>query len=75
MNECDLDTSVPDWVVEHPETLGVFQELGIDTCCGGKSLGFACRQRGLDAEAVLARLLGRLGATRQDGGRAGPPGR
>ena len=39
MSECDLDTSVPDWVIDHPETLSVFQELGIDTCCGGKSSG------------------------------------
>ena len=31
MSECDLDTSVPDWVIDHPETLAVFQELGIDT--------------------------------------------
>jgi iron-sulfur cluster repair protein YtfE (RIC family) len=66
MSECDLDTSVPDWVIYHPETLAVFQELGIDTCCGGKSLGFACRQRGLDGEAVLAELLGRLDASRLD---------
>ncbi len=56
MAECDLDTSVPDWVVEHPETLAVFQELGIETCCGGKSLAYACREQGLDAAMVLARL-------------------
>jgi iron-sulfur cluster repair protein YtfE (RIC family) len=66
MSECDLDTSVPDWVIDHPETLAVFQELGIDTCCGGKSLGFACRQRGLDGEAVLAQLLRCLSAGRED---------
>jgi regulator of cell morphogenesis and NO signaling len=66
MSECDLDTSVPDWVIDHPETLSVFQELGIDTCCGGKSLGFACRQQGLDPQAVLATLRGRLGASPQD---------
>ncbi|MBI3465040.1 MAG: DUF542 domain-containing protein [Planctomycetes bacterium] len=33
--ECDLDTSVPDWIIEHPETLALFQEFGIDYCCGG----------------------------------------
>src|SRR4029078_5878472 len=66
MSECDLDTSVPDWVIDHPETLSVFQELEIDTCCGEKSLGFACRQRGLDAEAVLTQLLRRLDASRHD---------
>jgi regulator of cell morphogenesis and NO signaling len=69
----DLDTSVPDWVIDAPETLAVFQELGIDTCCGGKSLGFACRQRGLDGEAVLALLLRRLEAGRGDGCRGGLP--
>ena len=57
MTPCDLDTPVPDWVIEHPKSLAVFEELGIDYCCGGKSLGGACRERGLDAEAALARLL------------------
>jgi iron-sulfur cluster repair protein YtfE (RIC family) len=66
MSECDLDTPVPDWVIEHPDTFGVFQELGIDCCCGGKSLEYACRQNGLDAEAVLAKLLGCLDSKRQD---------
>lgn len=57
MSSCDLDTSVPDWIIEHPKTLTVFQELEIDCSCGGKSLGYLCWQRGLDAEAVLAKLL------------------
>lgn len=57
MTSCDLDTSVPDWIIEHHETLAVFQELGIDYSCGGKSLAYACRERGLDAEAVLAKLF------------------
>jgi len=26
MTSCDLDTSVPDWIIEHPETLVVFRE-------------------------------------------------
>ena len=56
MLECDSDTSVPDWVIEYPETLVVFEELNIDTSCGGKSLGFACQQQGLDAGFVLSRL-------------------
>jgi len=54
--ECTLDSSVPDWIVEHPETLAVFQELGIDYSCGGKSLEFACRERGHDAHSVLSEL-------------------
>ena len=53
---CGLDTPVPDWVIEHPESLAVFQELGIDYCCGGKSLAYACRERGLDAPTILAKL-------------------
>ncbi len=56
MTSCDLDTSFPDWVVEHPKTLAVFQALGIDYSCGGKSLAYACRERGLDSETILAKL-------------------
>ena len=56
MTACDLDTSVPDWVIEHPETLAVFEELGIDCSFGGKSLAYACRERGLAAEKVLFEL-------------------
>jgi len=56
MTECSLETSVPDWVVDHPETLSVFQQLGIDYCCGGKSLAFACREQGLQVQNVLSKL-------------------
>jgi iron-sulfur cluster repair protein YtfE (RIC family) len=45
MTSCDLETSVPEWVIERPETLPVFQEWGIDYSCGGKSLAYACRGR------------------------------
>jgi iron-sulfur cluster repair protein YtfE (RIC family) len=65
MTSCDLDTSVPDWVIEHPETLAVFQDWGIDYSCGGKSLGYACRERGLDAEVILATLFRRVGDEEQ----------
>jgi iron-sulfur cluster repair protein YtfE (RIC family) len=56
MTDCDLDTPVPDWIIEHPETHAVFQRLGIEDCCGGKSLAYACHQQGLDPEAVLSTL-------------------
>lgn len=56
MSECDANTSVPDWVIEHPETIVLFQEMGIDYCCGGKSLAYACQERGLDATAVLLKV-------------------
>lgn len=58
MSDCDLDTSVPDWVIEHPETLAIFQELHIDYCCGGKSLAYASRAAGLDLIGTLAKLRG-----------------
>ncbi len=54
--DCDLDTPVPDWIIEHPETLAAFQELGIDCSCGGKSLAYACGQRGLNPAMVLTKL-------------------
>lgn len=54
--DCDLDTSVPDWLIEHPETFALIQQLGIDYSCGGKSLRYACQERGLDAHGVLASL-------------------
>jgi regulator of cell morphogenesis and NO signaling len=56
MTSCDLDSSVPDWIIEHPATFIVFQELGIDYGCEGKSLAYACRQQGIDPKVVLAQL-------------------
>lgn len=63
MTACTLDSSVPDWVIEHPETFTVFQTLGIDSSCGGKSLEFACQEQGLKPQDVLALLLRSLGAS------------
>jgi iron-sulfur cluster repair protein YtfE (RIC family) len=65
MTSGDLDTSVPDWVVEQPETLAVFQDWGIDYACGGTSPGYACRVRGPDPEVILATLLRRVGDEEQ----------
>lgn len=55
--DCDLDTSVPDWIIDHPESAAVFDELRIDTSCPGKSLEYICRQHGFNPKAVLRRLL------------------
>ena len=52
MTECGLETSVPDWLIEHPEILPVLQKLGIGYSCGGKSLEYACEERGLDVNSV-----------------------
>lgn len=53
---CDLDTSIPDWIIEYPETTSVFGELELDIDCAGKSLAYVCHQHGLSPPAVLARL-------------------
>ena len=37
---------MPDWIIDRPETLIVFQELLIDYTCDGMSLEFACREGG-----------------------------
>lgn len=72
MLNCDLETSLPDWVIEHPPALAVFDKLGIDYSCGGKSLEFACRERGLDPDTVLAELR-RSVENDLDAGRDVPP--
>lgn len=56
MTECGLETSVPDWVIDHPETTTVFDKLGIDCSCEGRSLLYACQQEGLDPNVVLSQL-------------------
>jgi len=66
MTDCSLETSVPDWIIDHPETQAVFQELGIDCCCGGKSLEFACREQSLNVESVLSALHSAIACPRND---------
>lgn len=70
MLECDADSTVPDWVIEYPATLAIFDELGIDSSCGGKSLAFACIQRGLDLESVLSLVRGVIESHRNVDGSA-----
>lgn len=54
--DLDLETSLADWVIDCPESVPVFEELGIDYCCGGRSLEFACQQQNLDPHETLQRL-------------------
>ncbi|MGB7327527.1 MAG: hypothetical protein WBD31_21805 [Rubripirellula sp.] len=63
---CDLDTSIPDWIVEHPETSRVFSELELDTSCAGKSLGYVCIHQGLSTQEVLQRLSEVIASTADD---------
>lgn len=65
--QCDLETSVPDWVIEYPQSLAVFQKLGIDYSCGGISLDYACQQAGQDAQSVLQQLRQAIVPDRDDG--------
>lgn len=57
VENCDLDTSIPDWIIDQPESTAVFRALGIDTSCEGKSLEYVCRLHGFDPQDVLQRLL------------------
>lgn len=54
--DCELETSIPDWIIEHPQTQRVFDALGLDTGCGGKSLEYVCRHCGLSPQDVLEQL-------------------
>ena len=65
----DLDTSIPDWLIDHPETAPVFREWGLDTSCAGKSLEYVCQQQGHDPRVVLEQLVRAVTAHSN-----GPPG-
>ncbi|MFV0443367.1 MAG: hypothetical protein ACK5Q5_07335 [Planctomycetaceae bacterium] len=64
---CDLDTSIPDWIIDHPESLSVFREFGLDDSCGGKSLGYVCQQQGVNELFVLKRLQQILASEKESG--------
>jgi iron-sulfur cluster repair protein YtfE (RIC family) len=61
MDVVDLGSSVPDWLIEHPQLLTLFHELGVDYCCGGKSLDTTCREQGLDPQQVLEKCRSNTG--------------
>lgn len=56
MTNLDLDTSVVEWVIDHPEVQCLLESLGIDQSCPGRSLGFVCRQMDLEPNFVLKQL-------------------
>jgi regulator of cell morphogenesis and NO signaling len=65
MNPMTLETMDPidgamlvnDAVRRWPDTLRIFAEIGVDTCCGGvKPIAEAARRHGADPEALLSRL-------------------
>lgn len=52
----DLDSSLPDWLIDAPASAAVFKRFGLDTSCGGKSLEYVCCQAGIDPRRVLHEL-------------------
>jgi regulator of cell morphogenesis and NO signaling len=53
----DHHDTVGELVARHPGLSRVFEEAGVDYCCGGKRpLVEACRQKGLDPATFTARL-------------------
>ena len=49
--------SVSQWIIEKPARPRIFEQLGIDYCCGGKKpLAQACAARGLNPADLLAQL-------------------
>lgn len=67
MPTLDANSTVAEWVCEHPQTARVFEELQIDYCCGGDTaLADACEKQQLDAEAVVARLRDAVAAPTQE---------
>lgn len=53
---CDLYSPIPDWIIEYRETTSVFDRLGLDTSCGGKSLEYLCVKQDLSPALVLQQL-------------------
>lgn len=58
MSKVDFEASIVDWVIDHPASIRVFEELGIDYCCAGKSLACACRQAHANPAVVDVMLCG-----------------
>lgn len=51
------DSLVADIAAQHPSSLDIFERHGIDYCCGGhRSLGDACREKGLNAAEVAGEI-------------------
>jgi iron-sulfur cluster repair protein YtfE (RIC family) len=53
----DTTVTVNDVLVQHPEAVSVFNEFGIDACCGGDaSLEEAAQRDGTNVQALIAAL-------------------
>ncbi|KMP10303.1 hypothetical protein UZ36_08030 [Candidatus Nitromaritima sp. SCGC AAA799-C22] len=63
MSGLSRQSTIDEWVKDEMSRTAVFEELEIDFCCGGnKTLQDACREKGLDLDAVVERLISAGGA-------------
>lgn len=57
--------TVNDILAKFPETISIFNDFGIDACCGGAvSLSDAAKRDGADIEKITAALTDRIRAAR-----------
>lgn len=57
MTTLDPETPIGQIVADHPSSARIFEQLGVDYCCGGdRSLTDACAKEGLDATTVIRML-------------------
>ncbi len=57
MSTMQIQNTVGELVTRHPKLSRVFEELGIDYCCGGKkTLEEVCAKKGLDSGSLLVQL-------------------
>lgn len=55
--QIDIASTVNEIVAQYPETITVFNQFGIDSCCGGGvPLADAARRDGADLKPLLAAL-------------------
>jgi regulator of cell morphogenesis and NO signaling len=57
MSRLGVNFPIGQWVAERPSRSRIFENLGLDYCCGGGTpLDRACRDKGLDVATVLREL-------------------
>ncbi len=53
-----IHTPINDFIAGDVRRTGIFEDLGIDSCCGGhRTLAEACAEKGINPETVLTRLM------------------
>jgi regulator of cell morphogenesis and NO signaling len=62
MQPLAITDPVVDWAIDHPEMIPFFEKYGIDYCCAGKSLAYACEQRGVNPQQLLREFIESIGA-------------